>query len=116
MDRIGQTLRIMDEHGEVLRRPTRRHLDHKRSRHYKITLEQFEAMLAAQNSRCYICGQECDRAGLHIDHCHATGRVRKLLCPQCNLSVGYVENTRRAPSRRAVQLRAKIRAYINEHA
>jgi hypothetical protein len=49
-------------------------------------------MLAAQDGACVICGTtepgDNWHRGLHIDHCHATGRVRGLLCQNCNQMLG----------------------------
>lgn len=25
---------------------------------------------------------------MHIDHCHATGKIRGVLCSNCNMSIG----------------------------
>jgi hypothetical protein len=64
---------------------------------YGITLEQYEAMLLSQGGGCAICGaKSCvdrdPRSGkprkLHVDHCHASGRVRGLLCSNCNKGIG----------------------------
>jgi hypothetical protein len=56
---------------------------------YGLTLETWGRMAEAQDGRCAVCGCEPDR--LDIDHCHATGRVRGLLCRRCNLLVGWLE-------------------------
>ena len=57
---------------------------------YGITLEEYEAMLLAQNSRCAICGtDECDSGkNFAVDHNHKTGKVRALLCDVCNTTLG----------------------------
>lgn len=55
---------------------------------YGLTLEDVERMRKEQNNRCLLCLQI---KALHIDHCHATGKVRGLLCPSCNNVVGKVE-------------------------
>jgi hypothetical protein len=62
-------------------------------RHYGISLAERDAMLAAQDGRCGLT--HCRKAiafggklGAHIDHCHDTGRVRGVLCQQCNTSLG----------------------------
>lgn len=72
---------------------------------YGITIEQFDAMLAAQDGRCAICLRlpEDPRGYLpHIDHCHQTGRVRGILCGPCNKGIGMFgdnsETVRRAAS------------------
>ena len=64
---------------------------------YGITLEQYEAMVIERDNRCDVCGQEPDSSNVRahwngklcIDHCHDTGKVRGLLCNDCNLAVGY---------------------------
>ena len=63
---------------------------------YGLTEGNYAAMLIAQEGRCYICGQEETRhrngkpTYLCVDHDHATGKVRALLCRRCNSVVGYV--------------------------
>ena len=69
-------------------------------RQFKLTTDQFNALLAKQENRCAICAKHFvtdmleygDRKKSnrpHIDHDHATGKVRGLLCPACNLGIGY---------------------------
>lgn len=55
-------------------------------RRYGITQEQRAALLLAQDGACAICSRT-DRL-LCIDHCHKSGKVRALLCRQCNLILG----------------------------
>ena len=40
-------------------------------------------------NHCAICGN-LDR--LHIDHCHKTGNVRGLLCSNCNIGIGNMQD------------------------
>lgn len=60
-----------------------------------LTLEQYEAMLAAQAGVCAIC--KCEqttkrRYRLSIDHCHETGVARGLLCELCNQGIGCLRD------------------------
>ncbi|MET7713677.1 endonuclease domain-containing protein [Streptomyces sp. NPDC005407] len=60
-------------------------------------LEEFElaAMDAAQQGHCLIC-KEFAEDGLVVDHDHATGHVRGLLCNLCNLGLGaFRDNPKR---------------------
>jgi hypothetical protein len=62
---------------------------------FGITLEQFNELFAAQNGKCAICQKEFGKEyknRANVDHCHATGKVRGLLCFRCNTSVGVFEN------------------------
>jgi hypothetical protein len=53
------------------------------------TPKDYDDMLAQQNNGCYLCGRGPSRTPyLHIDHDHATGVVRGLLCDSCNLGLG----------------------------
>jgi len=63
---------------------------------YGITVADYEAMLTKQNGCCCICGKDrASPSGRHkhfsVDHCHATGRVRGLLCTGCNAKLGWFE-------------------------
>lgn len=61
---------------------------------YGITVEQYDLMLAAQQGRCAICDKPPTKRALAVDHCHATGVVRALLCSPCNTSLGGYEAVR----------------------
>ncbi len=68
-----------------------RHLKRK----YGVSLASYDAMLAAQDGKCAICGtlEENQFKGVfHVDHCHSTGRVRGLLCRGCNHMLGVVKD------------------------
>lgn len=58
---------------------------------YGLSWEQFCAMLAAQSGRCAICSTEISfekKRSYAVDHDHATGKVRSILCPPCNAGLG----------------------------
>ena len=55
---------------------------------YGLTEDDIDRMYADQEGRCGICGViESDRRHA-IDHDHATGVVRGLLCRKCNMAIG----------------------------
>lgn len=63
---------------------------------YKITVQEYEDMFNKQNGKCSICGSKnIGRKGakyFNIDHCHATGKVRGLLCHNCNIILGKLND------------------------
>nr|WP_279494490.1 endonuclease VII domain-containing protein [Actinocrispum wychmicini] len=55
---------------------------------YGITAEQYAALYTLQGGRCAICRRATGRGKrLAVDHNHATGEVRGLLCKPCNRDV-----------------------------
>lgn len=54
---------------------------------YRMTFSEFEEMRIKQKSRCLICQGILFRP--HIDHNHSTGKIRGLLCGQCNVGIGF---------------------------
>lgn len=63
----------------------------KLERVYKITEEDLQRILLSQGGVCGICRRQfggTKSTKPHIDHCHATGRVRGVLCGKCNLGIG----------------------------
>lgn len=60
---------------------------------YGINEETYKAMVAAQDNRCAICRNDMGQGrSRHLDHCHATGKVRALLCTSCNVTLGRVKD------------------------
>lgn len=59
-----------------------------------ITLNEYEAMLAKQNHKCDICQVELlsHGTGTHLDHCHKSGRLRAMLCTNCNRGLGHFQD------------------------
>ena len=68
-------------------------------RNYNITLAEYEQMSAAQGHKCYICQGEgflmasWHKVKLVVDHCHTTGKVRGLLCHNCNRALGLFQDS-----------------------
>ena len=59
---------------------------------YGMAIQEYDAMIIAQNNLCAICNQSQTRRNLSVDHCHQTNRVRALLCDRCNLALGMVND------------------------
>jgi hypothetical protein len=61
---------------------------------YGITLSDYDRMDAEQGGTCAICAAtESGKVGqfFAVDHDHATGKVRGLLCIRCNSRLGWFE-------------------------
>ena len=63
---------------------------------YGITLEKREELLKQQDYKCAICFTELLKNGgaTHIDHCHSTGKIRGMLCTNCNRGLGHFQDNK----------------------
>lgn len=68
-----------------------KHRHHVLKSRYGITMEDYYQMLAHQENRCAICNIEATKT-LDVDHCHETGKVRGLLCNNCNRGIGHLKD------------------------
>jgi len=65
---------------------------------YNITLEEYDILFEKQNGVCAICGKKEMRRNkyntwhLAVDHSHESGKVRGLLCGNCNSMLGFVKD------------------------
>ena len=59
--------------------------------HYSITQDEFLFKENEQGGVCYLCKSKPNsgKKVLVVDHDHATGQVRRLLCDKCNRGLGY---------------------------
>lgn len=56
-----------------------------------MTIPDYDALLASQGGTCAICGgANANGQRLAVDHNHATGKVRGLLCHNCNSGIGHL--------------------------
>ena len=64
------------------------------ARRYKMTVEEYNALFEAQGYICAICGASkgWQNKRLAVDHNHASGEVRGLLCDRCNTVIGKMED------------------------
>lgn len=62
---------------------------------YGMTEEDYNKMLEEQKDRCAICDTSVKTGRwkrLCVDHCHTTGKVRGLLCNECNRGMGLLKD------------------------
>jgi hypothetical protein len=77
---------------------------------YNLSLEQYNALLVKQNHKCAICSideKEAPKGKLFVDHCHATNKVRELLCHNCNVSIGLLKES--------ITTLSQAIAYLDKH-
>lgn len=62
---------------------------------FGMTVEQYEVALAQQGGVCAICSVASNIEGKNfcVDHDHATGKVRGLLCHKCNAALGHFKDS-----------------------
>ena len=81
---------------------------HNLKRMFGMSLEEYDEKLKAQDGVCAICGGLCKSGKrLAVDHNHTTGKIRDLLCGNCNGGLGkFLENP---------ELLLKAADYIRKH-
>jgi len=110
--RTGQRLRYSqckECHRERRRddypRIRKREVDWRLRYKYGIDLGEYKKMLKAQGGTCMICnekghirkkdsrkGKGGTRVPLSVDHNHKTGKIRGLLCLNCNTGIGHFKD------------------------
>ncbi len=70
---------------------------------YGLTSADYERMVIAQQNNCAICRRSATELKprnsktkylrLDVDHCHSTGKVRSLLCNNCNAILGHAKDS-----------------------
>lgn len=77
-------------------------------KNYGITIEQYDEMFKAQSGVCAVClGMNLSGRRLAVDHNHATGKIRQLLCSRCNSSIGLAKEN--------AQILYKLAEYLEKH-
>lgn len=59
---------------------------------YGMSIEDYYSLVTQQEGKCAICGKTADPK-LVVDHCHATNKVRGLLCDLCNRGIGHFSDS-----------------------
>lgn len=105
--------RYQKENLAPLREKARRHyatdarLDTWLRLRFGIAVEYFRRLEVEQGGVCAICGGIEEGRRLSVDHDHATGKVRGLLCGHCNRAIGLLRDDPARAERAA--------AYLREH-
>jgi hypothetical protein len=81
-----------------------------RFRGIEFTPEQYDELIEKQNNRCAICNRhqsEFQRT-FDLDHDHNTGKVRGLLCHNCNNGIGHFKDDIEIMEKAIVYIRQKV--------
>jgi hypothetical protein len=81
---------------------------------YNMTIADYDAMLLEQEGNCKVCSKPHSgnvngdtNKPMFIDHCHTSGKVRGLLCHNCNTALGHIKDD--------VELATKLIKYLGEY-
>ena len=98
-------IRVQNRHKENPERTKNNDL----KRLYGITLDEHTQMYEEQNGVCAVCEKPGDGKWkkLCVDHDHKTGKVRQLLCRNCNMILGQVDDS--------INHLGKLTAYLQKH-
>lgn len=106
LEKVKEKLKVIRLESPEKPREVRKRWNLKNMHNLSITI--FNKMLEEQEGVCAICGktQIGDRA-LCVDHDHATGKIRALLCTKCNAGLGNFNDD--------TVLLSKAIDYLNKH-
>lgn len=88
--------------------------DKKYKQAYGLSLDNVRTMFIAQSGKCKLCQIDMElEEGLKanmavVDHCHTTGKVRGLLCNQCNQALGLFKDNQQALLRAVEYLKGDL--------
>lgn len=77
---------------------------------YGITPKDYDKMFDSQGGACAVCKSKVPGGGkgrFMIDHCHATKKVRGLLCQACNRAIGLLKDN--------PENAVRVAAYLNKN-
>jgi len=81
---------------------------------YGISLDEFDFLYSTQKGCCAICGVSINKdfsskniSKFNVDHDHTTGKVRGLLCTNCNVLLGM--------SKDSIEVLAKAISYLDRN-
>ncbi len=60
---------------------------------YNLTLQDFDNLLEQQANSCGVCFKPFSDTQIPcVDHLHSTGKVRGILCHNCNIALGHLKD------------------------
>jgi len=76
---------------------------------YGVSVGEVADLRSKQNDKCAICKTSPGAGGLHVDHDHATGRFRGLLCMPCNVGLGFFKDSTKNLSNAILYLESHLK-------
>lgn len=77
---------------EATKRSTKTAYKYTLKKKYNMSIDDYINLLKLQDNKCKICGANLSVHGpdnkAYVDHNHFTGKIRGLLCRNCNLGIG----------------------------
>ena len=67
----------------------------------------YDTLFKKQGGVCYICGNPPGKKKLAVDHNHVTGKIRGLLCNNCNRGLGLFKDNGKLLARALIYLFAE---------
>jgi hypothetical protein len=97
-----------EHYNRIARDNNQKHYQKDRLARYGITPDQHQEMLNNQSHTCGICGKlnTSIKRAFAVDHHHATGKVRGILCYGCNRYMALLDDA---------ELLSKALAYAKKH-
>lgn len=60
---------------------------------FNLTIDKYNDMLNSQKKCCAICKKKNMVKNFSVDHNHKTGKIRGLLCRECNSGLGFMKDS-----------------------
>jgi hypothetical protein len=100
---------VINKRNRELRGTTDAERDTRYQKVFGLKPRQYVEMLEEQDYKCAVCGktEQENNKRLAVDHCHKTGKIRKLLCHKCNCALGMVDDNK--------DMLSSLISYLREH-
>jgi hypothetical protein len=72
---------------------------------YGLNENEYNNFLKKYKNKCAVC--LTNKTKLCVDHCHKSGKIRGILCTNCNVALGQVNDS--------IKILSKLINYLNEY-
>jgi hypothetical protein len=94
VDRIREQNRAIDKRYHSRPEIKMKHAERWHIKEYGISLQDREVIMKEQDGKCAVCGDILIKEGNKtcLDHNHITGKIRGIVCHNCNCALGYIKD------------------------